>query len=70
MSSYKISYKLLKQQTEEMQKVATQMNSLVEKINNASANLGQDELLAKARASLQQSSTKMKHCRNGYCRNN
>ncbi len=59
MSEYKISYKLLKQQTEEMQKLSTQMTTLSQRVAAASSKLGQDELLAKARTSLQQCTTKI-----------
>ncbi len=59
MSEYKISYKLLQQQTEEMQKLSTQMTTLSQRVSAASSKLGQDELLAKARTSLQQCTTKM-----------
>ncbi len=52
MSEFKVSFSLLKQQIEELKKVATQMQTLAEKVSTASTNLGQDELLASARSSL------------------
>ncbi len=52
MSEYKVSFNLLKQQIDEMKNVSTQMLALAEKVTAASANLGQDELLATARTSL------------------
>ncbi len=54
MSEYKISFKLIKQQTDEMNKVVSQLNTFSERINAASSKLGQDELLQKARMSLTQ----------------
>ncbi len=59
MSTYKVSYKLLKQQIEEMGKVATEVNSLTERVTSASQRLGDDELLARARTNLTQISSKM-----------
>ncbi len=59
MSGYKISFKLIKQQTEEMQKVSTQLITLAERVSSASTQLGQDELLEKARLSLTQSASKV-----------
>ncbi len=52
MSEYKVSFNLLKQQIDELKNVATQMQSIAEKVSAASVNLGQDELLATARSSL------------------
>ncbi len=57
MSEFKVSFNLLKQQIDELQKVSTQMLSLSEKVSLAADNLGQDELLTSARASLKTSAS-------------
>ncbi|MEA4924232.1 MAG: hypothetical protein VB084_02885 [Syntrophomonadaceae bacterium] len=53
MANYKVSYKVLKQQGEELKAVAKLLDGYNERLNQVASRLGQDETLAQIRTNLQ-----------------
>jgi len=53
MANYKVSYKVLKQQGEELKAVAKLLDGYNERLNQVISRLGQDETLTQIRTNLQ-----------------
>ncbi len=59
MSTYKVSYKLLAQQADDLTKLGTKLGTLAETLNAIPAKMGQGEMLEKAKADIQALASQM-----------
>lgn len=59
MAKYKVSYKMLRQQGEELKNVAKLLDGYAEKIKQTRSNLGNDDMLSSVRNNLNQLSTQL-----------